>query len=113
MFIIVPCIAALGGLLTTFTSKYEARSLDNIAASGNLAEEVISTIRTAKAFGSQLLLGTLYDAELHKARKTGYKVASVNALVWTSVFFIIYCSYALAFAWGVTLVLKGECFIFA
>ncbi|TIB77671.1 P-loop containing nucleoside triphosphate hydrolase protein, partial [Wallemia mellicola] len=108
MFIIVPCIAVLGGLLTTFTSKYQTRSLDNIAASGNLAEEVISTIRTAKAFGSQLLLGNLYDEELHKARKTGYRAASVNALGLTVVFFIIYCSYALAFAWGVTLILKGE-----
>lgn len=112
MFIVVPCIFVLGGLFTTFTSKYETRSLDNIAASGNLAEEVISTIRTAKAFGSQLLLGNLYDDELHKARKTGYRVTSVNAFVWTFVFFIIYCSYALAFAWGVTLILKGQYFIF-
>lgn len=99
MFIIVPCIAVLGGLITTFTSKYQSRSLDNIAESGTLAEEVISTIRTAKAFGSQLLLGNLYDTQLYKARKEGYKSASANALGLTSVFFIIYSSYSLAFCW--------------
>ncbi|TIB58011.1 hypothetical protein E3P78_04062, partial [Wallemia ichthyophaga] len=108
MFIIVPCIGVLGGLLTTFTSKYQSRSLDNIAESGTLAEEVISTIRTAKAFGSQVLLGNLYDTQLYQARKQGYKSASANALGLTGVFFIIYSSYALAFCWGTTLILRGE-----
>ncbi|TIA91996.1 hypothetical protein E3P99_00799 [Wallemia hederae] len=108
MFIIVPCIAVLGGVMTAFTSKYQASALDHIAFAGTLAEEVISTIRTAKAFGSQLILGNLYDDQLLKARKVGYKSASANASGIAVMFFILYSSYSIAFCWGTTLILRGE-----
>ncbi|TIA94651.1 hypothetical protein E3P92_04141 [Wallemia ichthyophaga] len=68
MFIIVPVIAIAGGLMNKFTTKYSTNSLNSIADSGTLVEEVISTIRTAKAFGSQIILGELYDTFLASSR---------------------------------------------
>ena len=108
MFIIVPLIAIFGSVMTRFTAKYTTNALNNISEGGSLAEEVLSTVRTAKAFGSQALLGRLYDDFLLRARKEGYKSSLVNALGLMSVFFIIYSSYSLAFVWGVTLILRGE-----
>lgn len=108
MFIIVPVIAVAGGLMNKFTTAYSTGALTNIADSGNLVEEVISTIRTAKAFGSQVVLGQLYDSFLAKASIQGKKMAVTTAISLFTFFFVIYCSYSLSFVWGTTLLLRGE-----
>ncbi|TIB27944.1 hypothetical protein E3P86_03965, partial [Wallemia ichthyophaga] len=106
MFIIVPVIAIAGGLMNKFTTKYSTNSLNSIADSGTLVEEVISTIRTAKAFGSQIILGELYDTFLASSRTQGKKMAVSTAISLFLFFFVIYCSYSLSFV--CTLLLRGE-----
>ena len=100
-------------------------SLTHVASSGSVAEEVISTIRTAQAFGTQKVLASLYDAHLAKAN-----VAEVKTAMWLgggmgTFFFFMYSSYALgkhfsqtrwrdglidlvAFSFGTTLILRGH-----
>ncbi|TIB68009.1 hypothetical protein E3Q23_04449, partial [Wallemia mellicola] len=108
LFLIVPLIATAGAGMNVFTSKYSQNALTYIAESGSLVEEVLSTIRTAKAFGSQVILLKLYDTYLSKARSQGFKTAISSAVGLCIFFFIIYASYALAFVWGVTLLLRNE-----
>ena len=79
-----------------------------IASGGSFAEEVISTIRTAHAFGTQKALGKQYGLYVDTAAKCDKQSALVNGLGLGSFFFVIYSSYALAFYYGTTLVLQGH-----
>lgn len=92
LFIVVPCIAIAMVIIIIFITKYEEKGLQNIADSGSLAEEVISTIRTAKAFGIQAALGSLYDSHLKAARREGFKLATVTAVGFSSFDFMAYSS---------------------
>lgn len=81
--------------MNVFVSKYMQMSLGFIAEGGTLAEEVISTIRTAQAFGSQKSLAALYDKSVIKAKKVDYKAAAAHGFGLGIFFFVIYGAYAL------------------
>ncbi|KAK0481286.1 P-loop containing nucleoside triphosphate hydrolase protein [Armillaria novae-zelandiae] len=105
---LLPCVGITGALTNKFISKFMQLSLKHIADAGSIAEEVISTIRTAQAFGAQQILSSLYDRHVEKS-----KVVDVKSAIWlgTSLsvfFFCIYSSYALAFSFGTTLILRGH-----
>lgn len=59
---------------STFIQRYNKQSIDSYAQGGSLAEEVISSIRNAVAFGTQDRLAKQYDAHLIKAEGFGFKV---------------------------------------
>lgn len=66
-----------------------------VAESGSLAEEVISTIRTAQAFGTQKILSGLYDEHVEGSRRVASKAAIFHSAALAVMFFVIYASYAL------------------
>ncbi|KAG2338495.1 P-loop containing nucleoside triphosphate hydrolase protein [Suillus weaverae] len=104
---ILPCIAITGAVMNKFVSKYMQMSLNHVAKGGSLAEEVISTVRTAQAFGAQKFLSSLYDKHVN-----GSRIADSRGAIWhggglACFFFIIYCAYALAFDFGTTLINEG------
>ena len=105
---ILPCIAIAGGVMNRFVSRYMQMSLKHVADGGSLAEEVISTIRTAQAFGTQRILSSLYDSYIDQAHVVDVKAAAVHGAGLSTFFFIIYSSYALAFNFGTTLVIHGH-----
>ncbi|TIB37891.1 hypothetical protein E3P86_02013 [Wallemia ichthyophaga] len=107
LFIVVPCIAIAMVVIIIFITKYEEKGLQNIADSGTLAEEVISTIHTAKAFSIQTALGLLYDDHLKAARREGFKLATVTAVGFSSFDFMAYSAYALTFVVFAHLLLNG------
>ncbi|KAK0201833.1 P-loop containing nucleoside triphosphate hydrolase protein [Desarmillaria ectypa] len=105
---LLPCIGITGAVMNKAISKYMQLSLKHIADAGSIAEEVISTIRTAQAFGTQRILSSLYDQHVEKS-----KVVDVKSAIWLGgslsvFFFCIYSSYALAFSFGTTLILRGD-----
>ena len=92
-----------------------------------MAEEVISTIRTAQAFGTQKILAALYDVHIQKSGEVEIKNAVWLGCGMSVFFFSIYSSYALgkftlplsippactnvsciAFSFGTTLILQGH-----
>ncbi|OCH89914.1 P-loop containing nucleoside triphosphate hydrolase protein [Obba rivulosa] len=104
----LPCIAVTGGVMNKFVSGYMQASLASVAEGGTLAEEVISTVRTAQAFGTQGVLSDLYDKRI-----SGSRIADLKAALWHGsglavFFFVIYSAYALAFDFGSTLINRGE-----
>ncbi|KAF9242529.1 ste6-like protein [Melanogaster broomeanus] len=104
----VPCIAIAGGVMKNFVSKYMQISLKHVADGGTLAEEVISTVRTAHAFGTQTVLSSLYDIHTVAARDVDVQAAVYHGAGYGVFFFVIYSSYALAFQFGTTLINEGH-----
>lgn len=105
---ILPCIAITGAIMNKFMSKYMQLSLKHVAEGGTLAEEVVSTIRTAQAFGTQSVLASLYDVPIHKALDVDSRAAVCHGVGLASFFFAIYSAYALAFSFGTTLINQGH-----
>ncbi|OSD02414.1 multidrug resistance protein 1 [Trametes coccinea BRFM310] len=105
---ILPCIAIAGAVMNKFISSYMQMSLQHVAEGGTLAEEVISTVRTAQAFGTQRVLADLYDERVYKSRAVDLKAAVFHGVGLSVFFFVIYGAYGLAFNFGTTLINHGE-----
>lgn len=105
---IIPLISITLGLMNKFITKYTQESLTHIGQGGTLAEEVISTIRTSHAFGSQNMLHSLYNKHVLRARVVDLKSAAIHGCSLGVMFFSIYGSYALAFQFGTTLINDGQ-----
>ncbi|KXN88295.1 Leptomycin B resistance protein pmd1 [Leucoagaricus sp. SymC.cos] len=101
---ILPCIGITGGVMNKFISTYMQLSLKHVAEGGNMAEEVISTVRTAQAFGTQAVLANLYDIFIDKSLKVDMKAAVWHGSGLGVFFFVIYSAYGLAFSFGTTLI---------
>ncbi|PPQ83491.1 hypothetical protein CVT25_006981 [Psilocybe cyanescens] len=105
---ILPCIALAGTVMTVFAVRYKQASLKHVAEGGSLAEEVISTVRTAQAFGTQSILAGLYNFDIQKALKVDMKASVANGAGLGLFFFVLYSAYGLAFSFGTTLVNSGH-----
>ncbi|OAX42868.1 P-loop containing nucleoside triphosphate hydrolase protein [Rhizopogon vinicolor AM-OR11-026] len=105
---ILPCIGITGAIMNKFVSKYMQMSLKHVADGGTLAEEVISTVRTAQAFGAQKFLSHLYDRHVEGSLMVNSKAAIWHGGGLAAFFFIIYSAYALAFDFGTTLINEGH-----
>jgi len=70
-------------------------SLKHIAEGGNVVEEVISSIRTAQAFGTQAVLASLYDTSIDHCLKVDIKAAIWHGFGFGAFLFFVYSAYAL------------------
>lgn len=107
----LPCIAIAGALMAKFVSKYTecaisvffsnladhaySLSLQRVADGSTIAEEVISSIRTAHAFGTQKILGSLYKSKVDKTQEFNLKAALSHAAGFGVFFFVLYGGYGL------------------
>ncbi|EXF86155.1 ABC transporter [Colletotrichum fioriniae PJ7] len=96
---VVALLLSMGGG-STFIVKYSKQSIESYAHGGSLADEVISSIRNAVAFGTQDRLAKQYDAHLTKAEFFGYKVKSAIGVMVALMMTILYLNYGLAFWQG-------------
>ncbi|KAL5326481.1 hypothetical protein ACEPPN_004167 [Leptodophora sp. 'Broadleaf-Isolate-01'] len=101
-------IVAIMGGGSSFIIKYSKQSLASYAEGGTIAEEVISSIRNATAFGTQDKLARQYDAHLANAEKYGYKVKFALAIMVGGMFGVIYLNYGLAFWMGSRFLVSGD-----
>ena len=60
-----------------------------------MAEEVIATVRTAQAFGTQPILSGMYDTTIDQALVWNSKGATWRGGGMGIIFFVIYASYGL------------------
>lgn len=93
---------------STFILKYNKQSLESYAQGGSLADEVISSIRNAIAFGTQDRLAKKYDAHLGKAEFFGFRVKAAIATMIAGMMLILYLNYGLAFWQGSKFLVNGE-----
>lgn len=96
------------GITLTLDARLEAKILDIYSKAGGLVEEALGSIRVVAAFGAQSKLIKKYDAYLEKAKVFGVKKGPILGILYSSEFFTMYCAYALAFWYGIRLLLAGD-----
>ncbi|TPX14288.1 uncharacterized protein E0L32_005484 [Thyridium curvatum] len=96
---VVALVLVMGGG-SSFIVKYSKSSVFAYAQGGSVAEEVISSIRNAVAFGTQDRLAKQYDVHLAKAEKYGYKVKGAIGVMVAGMMLVLYLNYGLAFWMG-------------
>ncbi|GAA5829569.1 hypothetical protein JCM3766R1_001228 [Sporobolomyces carnicolor] len=105
---IIPCIGIAGAFMNKFVTDAKTKQLAATGRGATLAEEVISSVRSSHAFGTQRKLASLYDEPNEETNKVGQLSAKYQGFGLGVFFFIIYASYALAFYYGTTLILQGH-----
>lgn len=93
---------------SAFIIKYNKQSLESYALGGSVAEEVISTIRNATAFGTQDKLARQYDEHLKEAKKWALKLKVILAVMIGVMMGVIYLIYALSFWQGSRYLVTGD-----
>ncbi|KAL4904152.1 hypothetical protein BDW74DRAFT_32483 [Aspergillus multicolor] len=74
----------------------------------SIASEVFGSIRTVFSLGAEGPLSRRYSEWVEEARKRGRKMALVTGIHLGILFFSMYCSYALAFWFGIKLYREGN-----
>ncbi|KAF9557590.1 P-loop containing nucleoside triphosphate hydrolase protein [Agrocybe pediades] len=105
---ILPGIIIIGGVMNKVSVGFKQGSLKHIAEGGTLAEEVISTVRTAQAFGTQRTLAGNFEGHINQSRDLEIKAAIWRGGATGAFFFILYGAYGLAFSFGTTLINEGH-----
>jgi ATP-binding cassette, subfamily B (MDR/TAP), member 1 len=95
-------IFGVGG---SMIAKLSAKVVAEYSSAATVAEEVLASIRTAQAFGTEEKLAQQYDRSLINAQKVGYKKAVVLACMFAAIFTLVYLTYGLAFC--IFLVARG------
>ncbi|XP_055837899.1 ATP-dependent translocase ABCB1 [Episyrphus balteatus] len=90
------------------TAKLSKKELNVYAKGGNIAEEALSGIRTVKAFEGEAKEAAAYRSNIVDARKINVKRGFFSGIGFGLLWFFIYSSYALAFWYGVGLVIKAN-----
>ncbi|RBA09381.1 ATP-binding cassette, subfamily B (MDR/TAP), member 1 [Fusarium proliferatum] len=93
---------------SSFILKYNRQSLEAYAHGGSLADEVISSIRNAVAFGTQERLARQYDTHLKNAEYFGFRVKGAVACMIAGMMMVLYLNYGLAFWQGSKMLVDGE-----
>jgi len=101
-------IVVIMGAGSAFIVKYNKQSLESYALGGSVAEEVISSIRNATAFGTQDKLARQYDAHLTEAEIWGKKLKMILAVMISGMMGIIYFNYGLSFWMGSRFIADGQ-----
>ena len=96
------------GAGSTFIIKFNKQSLESYALGGTVAEEVVSSIRNATAFGTQDKLARQYDMHLKEAKKWGLKLKMALAVMIACMMGIIYLNYGLSFWQGSRYLVAGD-----
>lgn len=108
MTAILPCIVVTAVVMNMFVAKYQQIELGYVAKAASLAEETLSTVRTAKAFDMGEHLGKMYDERNNQATAASRRRAIATGMGVGGFFFCIYSAYALAFFFGSKLVANGN-----
>jgi ATP-binding cassette, subfamily B (MDR/TAP), member 1 len=94
---VIPVMVIIVGGGGTMVAKASKRVYASYSSAATLAQEILSSVRTAQAFGSEDKLTSLYDKNLEAAQKSGYRKALAMALVLSSIFTCRYLLFGLAF----------------
>ncbi|OJJ64851.1 hypothetical protein ASPSYDRAFT_139835 [Aspergillus sydowii CBS 593.65] len=103
---IVALVLTMGGG-SRFIIKYSKMSLESYGAGGTVAEEVISSIRNATAFGTQDKLAKQYESHLAEAEKWGTKNQMILGVMVGTMFGLMFSNYGLGFWMGSRFLVDG------
>ncbi|KAJ8922242.1 hypothetical protein NQ315_004179, partial [Exocentrus adspersus] len=101
----LPLSTTIMGTISWLSSKFSQAELESYGASGSIAEEVLSSIRTVVAFDGQEKRD---KPHLVKAKKNNIKRSIFNSLSNGCLWFFVYACYALSFWYGVALIIEEK-----
>jgi ATP-binding cassette subfamily B (MDR/TAP) protein 1 len=90
--------------MSTFLSGGSSQSSDAYAQAGDIAQQVISSIRTVTAFGGQEREAKRYEKHLDDAEKAGIKKSIAAGVGIGMIQFLMFSVYSLGFYYGNKLV---------
>lgn len=96
------------GSASRFIVKFSRQNIAAYAQGGSVAEEVISSVRNAVAFGTQDRLAKQYDTHLIRAEFFGFKLKSTLGVMVAAMMTILYLNYGLAFWMGSRFLVDGS-----
>ncbi|XP_049765728.1 multidrug resistance protein homolog 49-like isoform X2 [Schistocerca cancellata] len=102
----LPVTLIVVGIVGFAASRLAKREMSEYAKAGTIAEEVLSSIRTVIAFGGREKEVERYEKNLLSAKNLNVKRNLLTGLAFGILWFFIYASYALAFWYGVTLIIR-------
>jgi ATP-binding cassette subfamily B (MDR/TAP) protein 1 len=105
---IVPTIMIIIGICVMIDVKQEGRILPIYSRAGQLADEVISSIKTSHAFWASPRLSDRYLTLLQEAKTEGMKKSPNFGVLFSTEYFCIHAGYALAFWQGIRMYASGE-----
>ncbi|KAJ2803167.1 hypothetical protein H4R20_002999, partial [Coemansia guatemalensis] len=105
---VVPFIAIAGGYLGMTISKIITSAQDKTAASGAIADEVLSGIRTVMAFNGQAREIVRYDEMIEDSYKFGRKTGFILGASIGFIQFFIFTMYCVGFNFGSWRLREGE-----
>ncbi|KAF3178414.1 GTPase-activating protein [Orbilia oligospora] len=108
LFSAVVAINLVLGVAGKFMVKYNKKAIDSYAKGGTVAEEVLSSIRNAVAFGTQGKLAEQYEEYLDIAEHWGKRHKGILAFMLGALMTIIYLNYGLAFWQGSRFYIRGD-----
>ncbi|KXG52415.1 ABC transporter, integral membrane type 1 [Penicillium griseofulvum] len=88
--------------------KFGKLSLESAGAGGTVAEEVISSIRNATAFGTQDKLADQYESHLVRAERWGMRLQMSLAVMVGVMFGLMFMNYGLGFWMGSQFLVQGK-----
>ncbi|KAH8647770.1 P-loop containing nucleoside triphosphate hydrolase protein [Xylariales sp. PMI_506] len=109
--ICTPTILCLVGAMAIgyrFIVKLSSKSLQCYALGGSVAGEVLSSIRTTTAFGTQERLALQYDVHLMQAAKYGVQMQIIQAVMVGSLGAIMFMTHGLGFWQGSRFLVDGK-----
>lgn len=104
---IVAIVLLMGGS-SRWMIRFSKQALDGYGAGGTVAEEVISSIRNAIAFGTEDKLAKQYEKHLSEAEKWGIKAQMMVGVMIGAMFGIMFMNYGLGFWMGSRYVADGD-----
>ncbi|KAH8752571.1 P-loop containing nucleoside triphosphate hydrolase protein [Diaporthe sp. PMI_573] len=104
---VVVAIMTIMGTGAQFIVKFSKKNINSYALGGTVAEETLSSVRNAVAFGTQDRLAKLYDAHLVKAEFYGIRLKSAIAIMIGFLMLVMNWCYGLAFWMGSRYLVDG------
>jgi ATP-binding cassette subfamily B (MDR/TAP) protein 1 len=87
-------------------NKLSEKEMNSYNSAGIVAEEILGNIRTVVAFGGEEKEIERYKSNLTPAEHNGKRKGQFSGLGGGIMWFIIFCIYALAFWYGIQLILQ-------
>lgn len=87
---ILPTSILIYGISIPIDIKLEKAVMAAHEKAAELAEEVLTSVRTAKSFNAEKRLGVKYKALLEEGRKAGLRKSPVSGIQYFGIFFVIF-----------------------
>lgn len=105
---IIPLTILAYAITIPIDVKIEKRIVMAQAKAADLAEEILATVRTVKSFNAEKAQAAKYSALLNRAKTEGIRKSPISGLQLFVGVFVLFCGYAICFAYGVKLFERGD-----